>query len=50
VISAVDLVGAKKDKGFGVNRVCAEDDCQTVLSRYNQNDKCSLHFSVWMNR
>jgi hypothetical protein len=24
-------------------RTCAEDGCDTVLSRYNKTQKCSLH-------
>jgi len=25
------------------NRVCSTEDCQTVLSRYDSSDGCSLH-------
>lgn len=25
------------------DRVCTAEDCQTVLSRYNLSDRCSLH-------
>ena len=25
------------------HRVCAEPDCETVLSRYNEFDHCALH-------
>lgn len=30
-------------KTFGDGRVCAHDQCDTLLSRYNPNDLCRLH-------
>jgi hypothetical protein len=24
-------------------RTCAEDNCETVLSRYNKTDRCGVH-------
>jgi hypothetical protein len=24
-------------------RTCAEDNCETILSRYNTTDRCSVH-------
>lgn len=31
-------------------RVCAEDECRTVLSRYNTKDKCHQHRAVYYPR
>lgn len=28
---------------FGVGRRCADDDCATVLSQYNDDARCSVH-------
>jgi len=28
---------------YPVNRVCATDECKTVLSRYNGSEFCSVH-------
>jgi hypothetical protein len=33
----------KKSKQYGAGRECAEDDCGTVLSRYNPGLYCSRH-------
>jgi hypothetical protein len=30
-------------RSFGDSRVCAADDCQTELSRYNPDTYCSVH-------
>lgn len=46
-----DSVGiAKNDDGYGIGRKCATEECPTILSRYNPNDKCSLHYHTWSNR
>jgi hypothetical protein len=28
---------------FGLGRTCADDDCATVLSQYNDEDRCGVH-------
>ena len=30
-------------RSFGKARVCAAEDCETKLSRYNPDEYCSLH-------
>ena len=30
-------------RSFGNARVCAAEDCETALSRYNPDDYCSVH-------
>lgn len=34
---------AKPPETYGKGRICAEDDCDTVLSRYNPDDVCGTH-------
>jgi hypothetical protein len=29
---------------FGEKRICAQEGCEVVLSRYNDANKCALHF------
>jgi len=31
---------------FGDGRTCASDDCSTVLSQYNDEDRCGVHDST----
>lgn len=33
----------RKSKDFGQGRVCSEDGCERVLSRYNDNKQCFNH-------
>lgn len=33
----------KPNRVFGDGRRCAEPDCPTILSRYTEGDKCSVH-------
>lgn len=28
---------------FGVGRRCADDECATVLSQYNDDERCGVH-------
>jgi hypothetical protein len=28
---------------FGVGRRCADEDCGTVLSQYNDDERCGVH-------
>jgi len=34
--------GKRLDRA-GAGRTCAEDGCDTVLSRYNKTDRCGVH-------
>jgi hypothetical protein len=41
-----ELLGPKVvSRQWSKNRVCGEEGCSAVLSRYNPSDKCSLHRS-----
>lgn len=41
---ASDLVTTKKkSKTYPVGRICAEEGCKVVLSRYNRGQYCSTH-------
>jgi len=33
----------RRSKDFGQGRVCSEDGCERVLSRYNDNKQCFNH-------
>lgn len=33
----------KPPKDHGPGRVCAEDGCETVMSRFNPNPRCYVH-------
>ena len=33
----------RKTKSYGENRVCDEDGCEQIMSKYNHNDKCFQH-------
>ena len=33
----------RKTKQFGGGRVCSNDNCEQVLSIYNENTQCFLH-------
>ena len=33
----------RKLKTYGDDRVCSDDNCSTVLSKYNQNSQCHKH-------
>jgi len=33
----------RASKQYGEGRLCAEENCDTGLSRYNRDDKCFLH-------
>lgn len=33
----------RKSKTYGENRVCAQEGCEQVMSKYNHNDKCFQH-------
>lgn len=33
----------RSSKQYGEGRLCAEESCETTLSRYNRDDKCFLH-------
>ena len=33
----------RKLKTYGEDRVCIDDNCSTVLSKYNQNAQCHKH-------
>lgn len=39
------VMGAKPSKtyGDGERRVCVDDDCETILSRYNPGPGCARH-------
>ena len=43
-VSGDRIIGASvQSRTFPAGRVCAEDDCTTRLSIYNESDYCSLH-------
>lgn len=33
----------KPSETHGTGRVCADDDCSTILSRYNPAEQCAVH-------
>ena len=33
----------RKSKTYGENRVCAQEGCEQIMSKYNHNDKCFQH-------
>lgn len=42
-VKVAPIGSSRPSRSFGVGRVCAEDECYTVLSRYNPKSKCSVH-------
>jgi hypothetical protein len=47
VYGAASPTSAKPSRTYREERVCAEEDCQTLLSRYNSGTTCSIHRSGW---
>lgn len=44
VLSGDRIIGASiQSRTFPAGRICAEEDCTTRLSIYNENEYCSLH-------
>jgi hypothetical protein len=39
-------VGRGQVVTYGTGRLCREPGCETVLSRYNEHPKCSLHMGT----
>lgn len=37
---------ARRPKTHGAGRVCAHDECSTLVSRYNQSEYCFTHSPV----
>jgi len=42
-LSAFGRPTKKRLDNAAAGRTCAEDDCETVLSRYNKTDRCGVH-------
>jgi hypothetical protein len=43
-LSGDRIIGAStQSRQFARGRICAEDDCTTRLSIYNESEHCSLH-------
>lgn len=44
-VGGVSLIAPNREpaKRHGSDRICAEDDCNTILSMYNRNEFCSIH-------
>lgn len=42
-IAGTLVAGKSPIRSFGDGRVCAHDECDTVLSRYNRDDRCAVH-------
>lgn len=38
--------GIRPSQTYEEGRVCAHEDCETRLSRYNRRDRCHLHAPV----
>jgi hypothetical protein len=42
-LSAFGRPSKKRLDNAEAGRTCAEENCETVLSRYNKTDKCGVH-------
>jgi len=40
----------RKSKDYGSDRVCAQEDCSQIMSRYNHNEHCFQHAPKRMPR
>jgi len=45
IMQGTSLVNARRkpSKQFGIGRKCKKWGCQTILSRYNSEEFCSIH-------
>ena len=41
---------ARKNKVYGENRTCLEQDCEQVLSKYNKQKYCYVHHKMVIPR
>ena len=41
---------ARKSKQFGEGRICQEDGCEQILSRYNKQQYCHVHHKMVIPR
>jgi len=41
---------ARKSKQFGEGRICQEDGCEQILSRYNKQEYCHVHHKMVIPR
>jgi hypothetical protein len=42
-IQASRMPKRRAPRTFGTGRVCADQSCDTIVSRYNKSDRCNLH-------
>lgn len=42
-VGGTPMDSRKKSHTYPEGRVCSDSDCKTILSRYNESDRCMVH-------